>query len=177
MSTPRERTNDHVPVLPFFVYGTLRPGGHYHDRFLTGRTVREEPALLAGALLYDGPGYPYAIETTQTTETTETTEMPRVTRVPGAPGTVETSGTVVGELVTPAPAHYGQLLAALDELEGFLGPGHPGNLYDRVVRDIRRADSTTAAAWVYVAAPRVARLLRADGRPIPGGDWNRHGRR
>lgn len=30
-------------VLPFFVYGTLRPGEPNHDLFLRGRTRAEEP--------------------------------------------------------------------------------------------------------------------------------------
>lgn len=48
--------------LPFFVYGTLRPGEANHDLFLRGRIRSEEPGRLTGALLYDGPGYPYAVE-------------------------------------------------------------------------------------------------------------------
>ncbi|MER7555235.1 gamma-glutamylcyclotransferase family protein, partial [Streptomyces anulatus] len=48
--------------LPFFVYGTLLPGEPNHDLFLRGRTAGERPAVLPRALLYDGPGYPYAIE-------------------------------------------------------------------------------------------------------------------
>ncbi len=47
-----------VDRLPFFVYGTLRPGECSHDLLLRGRTVLEEPARLPDALLYDGPGYP-----------------------------------------------------------------------------------------------------------------------
>ncbi|MFF1421760.1 gamma-glutamylcyclotransferase family protein [Streptomyces sp. NPDC058280] len=131
-------------ALPFFVYGTLRPGEHNHDLFLRGRTAGEEPARLEGALLYDGPGYPYAIE---------------------APG------TVVGELVTAAPGAYGELLRVLDELEEYGAPGDPGNVYERAARDVLRADGTTARAWVYFAAPRVAHELRARGRLIAGGDW------
>src|SRR5262245_58185041 len=73
--------------LPFFVYGTLRPGEHNHDLFLPGRTRREEPGLLPGAVLYDGPGYPYAVE--------------------------QDGGTVTGEIVTTLPEAYGELLAAL----------------------------------------------------------------
>jgi periplasmic divalent cation tolerance protein len=79
---------------PFFVYGTLRPGEYNHDRFLLGRTSAEEPARLAGALLYDGPGYPYA--------------------VPG-------EGCVAGDLVTAAPGAYGALLAVLDDVESGAG--------------------------------------------------------
>ncbi|MEW1694939.1 gamma-glutamylcyclotransferase family protein [Streptomyces sp. NPDC093249] len=81
-------------TLPFFVYGTLRPGAYNHDRLLLGRTGAEEAARLPGALLHDGPGYPYA--------------------VPGA-------GTVVGTLVTAGPGAYAGLLDALDRMEGDAG--------------------------------------------------------
>lgn len=67
--------------LPFFVYGTLRPGEVNHALFLRGRTAAEEPARLPDALLYDGPGYPYAVQ---------------------HPGS-----QIVGELVTAAPGAYG----------------------------------------------------------------------
>ncbi len=85
--------------LPFFVYGTLRPGEINHDRFLRGRTAREEPALLRGAVLYEGPGYPYAVEAPEC--------------------------EVRGELVTARPEAYAELLALLDRLEEYV-PGDPG---------------------------------------------------
>lgn len=132
------------PRLPFFVYGTLRPGEANHDLFLRGRTTSEEPGRLTGAVLYDGPGYPYAVE--------------------------EPGGEVRGELVTARPETYEALLAALDRLEEYT-PGDPRSLYERVVRDIVRADGTTARAWVYLAAPHVAARLRAHGTRIPDGDW------
>lgn len=137
-----------APELPFFVYGTLRPGEGNHDLLLRGRTLREEPARLSGALLYDGPGYPYAVE---------------------APG--EAGATVAGELVTARPEAYARLLAELDRLEEYV-PGDPRNLYERVVREVVRVDGTAAArAWVYVAAPAIAAGLRARGNLIEGGDW------
>ncbi|MFF9085287.1 gamma-glutamylcyclotransferase family protein [Streptomyces sp. NPDC014991] len=129
---------------PFFVYGTLRAGGANHDRFLRGRILAREPARLTGAVLYDGPGYPYAVE--------------------------ESGGRVRGELVTALPEAYESLLTDLDRLEGYV-PGDPRNLYERVTRDVERADGATVRAWVYLAAPRVADRLRAQGRPIPGGEW------
>ncbi|MGW1956515.1 gamma-glutamylcyclotransferase family protein [Streptomyces sp. NPDC001920] len=134
------------PRLPFFVYGTLRPGESNHDRFLRGRTLAEEPARLVGARLYDGPGYPYAVEE------------------PGA------GGTVHGELVTARPEEYPALLAALDRLEEY-APADPRNLYERIARQVVRADGTAVRAWVYVAAPAVAIRLRAHGRVIETGDW------
>ncbi|MFI1563922.1 gamma-glutamylcyclotransferase family protein [Streptomyces sp. NPDC020490] len=132
-------------TLPFFVYGTLRPGEPNHDLFLRGRTRSEEPARLTGAVLYDGPGYPYAVE--------------------------EPGGTVYGELVTAPREAYGDLLGALDELEEY-APGDPDNLYERVAREtVRDADGTPVHAWVYVAAPAVAARLRVSGKLIEGGDW------
>ncbi|MFD4631980.1 gamma-glutamylcyclotransferase family protein [Streptomyces sp. NPDC058284] len=137
-----------APRLPFFVYGTLRPGGPNHAAYLRGRTASEEPAHLPDAVLYDGPGYPYAVE---------------------APG----EGPVRGELVTALPAAYDRLLAALDILEEYV-PGDPRNLYERIARDVTRADGTAVRAWVYVAAPRPAAGLRASGSVIGGGDWTTH---
>ncbi|MFI2409904.1 gamma-glutamylcyclotransferase family protein [Streptomyces sp. NPDC018947] len=130
---------------PFFVYGTLRPGGPNHDRFLRGRTDAEEPARLGGAVLFDGPGFPYAVE--------------------------EAGGVVRGELVTVRAQVYGDLLDALDRLEEYV-PGDPRSLYHRVERDVvRDADGVPVRAWVYLAAPAVAARLRARGVRIAGGDW------
>ncbi|MFC8430167.1 gamma-glutamylcyclotransferase family protein [Streptomyces sp. NPDC057253] len=131
--------------LPFFVYGTLRPGEVNHDLFLRGRVRSEEPGRLTGALLYDGPGYPYVVE--------------------------GTGGEVRGELVTPRADTYAELLVALDELEEYT-PEDPRNLYERVAREvIRTADGTSVRAWVYVAAPTVATRLRTHGKLIESGDW------
>lgn len=133
------------PPLPFFVYGTLRPGEPNHDLFLRGRTHTEERARLHGAALYDGPGYPYAVD---------------------APGAV-----TVGELVTAHPEVHPRLLGELDRLEEY-APGDPDNLYERVVREVTRdTDGTTVRAWVYLAAPAVTARLRTHGKLIEGGDW------
>lgn len=131
--------------LPFFVYGTLRPGETNHDLFLRGRTHSEEPARLNGSVLYDGPGYPYAVD--------------------------EPGGTVHGDLVSALPERYEELLVALDRLEEY-APGNPRSLYERVPREVRReADGTVVRAWVYLAAPSVAARLRTRGRLIQSGDW------
>ena len=138
-------------MLPFFVYGTLRPGEPNHDLFLRGRTRTEEAARMRGMVLYDGPGYPYAVEET------------------GAGG-----GVVSGELITARPESYAELLRTLDELEEY-APGDPANLYERVERGATLADGTVVRAWVYVAAPAVAAGLRARGKRIEGGDWGMRG--
>ncbi|MFJ3142635.1 gamma-glutamylcyclotransferase family protein [Streptomyces halstedii] len=130
--------------LPFFVYGTLLAGERNHDRFLGGRVRGQCPAVLPGTLLYHGPGYPYAVE---------------------GPGEVR------GALVTAAPGAYGELVALLDELEGYLGPGCPRNLYERVARPVvPRPDGPDASDGLYVPdGPHRAGVLRdvSDGPDGP----------
>ncbi|WP_187283086.1 gamma-glutamylcyclotransferase family protein [Streptomyces sp. t39] len=140
-------------ALPFFVYGTLRPGERNHGLFLAGRTTRERPATLHGALLYEGPGYPYAVADPSGT------------------------GSVTGTVVTAAPEEYAALLRTLDGLEEYLAPGHPRNLYERLAREVVGEDGSPLRAWVYVAAAGVARELAADGVLIAGGDWSGRTRR
>ncbi|MFD5077808.1 gamma-glutamylcyclotransferase family protein [Streptomyces sp. NPDC058371] len=137
-------------ALPFFVYGTLRPGEHNHDLFLRGRTESEEPGRMRGLVLYEGPGYPYAVEES---------------------GGEESAGEVSGEVVTALPEAYGELLGALDRLEEYV-PGDPRSPYERVAREVTRPDGTVVRAWVYVAAPAVAARLRARGKLIESGDWH-----
>ncbi|WP_299531284.1 gamma-glutamylcyclotransferase family protein [uncultured Streptomyces sp.] len=145
-AVPAPPAPGHAPTTeqPFFVYGTLLPGEPNHDMFIRGRSAREETALLRGAVLYDGPGYPYAIDG---------------------------DAVVHGTLVTAAPDGYRELLALLDSLEEFLGPGHPRNLYERVTRAVELPDGRTVLAWVYLAAAAVTRSLHAGGVPIPDGRW------
>ncbi|MDF9813098.1 gamma-glutamylcyclotransferase family protein [Streptomyces sp. SPB162] len=136
------------PRLPFFVYGTLRPGQANHV-LVAGRTAPPRPAVLPGVLLYEGPGYPYAV---------------------AGPDDAVTGG-VHGELLHVLPGHYERVLADLDRLEEHV-PGARGNLYERsalrVVCDGRPCD-----AWVYLAGEEPAAALRASGQVIPGGDWVR----
>jgi gamma-glutamylcyclotransferase (GGCT)/AIG2-like uncharacterized protein YtfP len=146
-----------APKLPFFVYGTLRPGEPNHDLLLRGRIRSEEPGRLTGAVLYEGPGYPYAVE--------ERGE--------------EHGGVVYGEVVTALPEVYAELLVVLDRLEEY-APGDPRSLYERVERDIildedGDGDGRSVRAWVYVAAPTVAARLRARGKRIGSGDWRVRG--
>ncbi|MFJ9050085.1 gamma-glutamylcyclotransferase family protein [Streptomyces bacillaris] len=178
MSTPHPGSPP-TDELPFFVYGTLLPGEPNHELFLRGRTTGERPAVLPRALLYDGPGYPYAIDG---------------------------HGRVHGTLLTAVPGVYGELLGLLDHLEEYLGPGHPRNLYERVVREVELPGESGAGrgseaaggagqggvevggdgaggedvggdgagpvrAWVYLAAAAVTRSLRTGGSLIDGGRW------
>ncbi|MCZ4121313.1 gamma-glutamylcyclotransferase family protein [Streptomyces sp. H39-S7] len=133
--------------LPFFVYGTLRPGQANHV-LVAGRTAPPRPAVLPGALLYEGPGYPYA-----------------------ALADDGVTDRVHGELLSVLPGHYDRVLADLDRLEEHV-PGARGNLYERSALRVF-CDGLPCDAWVYLAGEAPAAALRASGRVIPGGDWVR----
>lgn len=132
--------------LPFFVYGTLRPGGRNHDRHLAGRCLRVRRAVLADTALHRGPGYPYA--------------LPAV------------GASVVGELATVHPGLYGRVLADLDRLEDCTPDGD--GEYVRLRLAVRTEDGTETDAWVYLAGPRITAELHAAPAPIPSGDWFAH---
>lgn len=136
--------------LPIFVYGTLRPGQENYDRFVLGKTTREVRAMLADHAMFVLDGYPCITEDT------------------GA-------GNVIGDALYLSPEHFPAVLAALDQLEGYMS-GNASSPYLRVRRSVRTEEGggdeppRTSLAWVYVGGePALLRRLACD--PVPGGDW------
>lgn len=135
--------------LPFFVYGTLKPGHFNYGRYLAGRTVEELPASLAGAAIFSPGPFPFL-----------TLEPDLV-----LPGDVAR-----GALITVAPEQYAEALPLLDKLEGYR-EGGGDNLYERLALDVETAGGPRRA-WVYVAAARALRLIRGGRmRRVAGGVW------
>lgn len=134
--------------LPFFVYGTLRPGEGNYSWALEGKTSREATAVLDGATMYGTRGFPYVILT---------------------PGERQVTGT----LCFVRDEEYEETLAALDFLEGYRGPGE-NNHYDRVVRTVVTEDGESVQAYVYVASENHAESVRASQPVIECGDWLKH---
>ncbi|MER7579233.1 gamma-glutamylcyclotransferase family protein [Kitasatospora sp. NPDC097691] len=131
--------------LPFFVYGTLRSGGRNHAVHLAGRCADIRPAVLEGAALHEGPGFPYAV--------------PDAT--PGR--------RILGELITVRPGAYAGALADLDVLEECRADGT--GLYVRRRMVVRTAAGGSRDAWVYLAGSTVAARLRERPALIESGDW------
>jgi gamma-glutamylcyclotransferase (GGCT)/AIG2-like uncharacterized protein YtfP len=125
-----EVSRDHEQ-LPFFVYGTLRPGQKNYSRYLQGRTLDEIPATCRGGLFFvkEG-GYPYL--------------------VPG-------KNVVTGELLYLDPKHYDSILAGLDELEEYDPQDEEGSVYLRRKTVVSTAWGEEREAWVYYwNCPQVA---------------------
>lgn len=133
------------PILPFFVYGTLRHGQrNYH--LLLNKTLKELPATLSGVVLYAMPAFP---------------------------ALTEGNSTVIGELIMVEPSHYARTLGDLDRLEGYT-PGAPEAkcMYTRVMRQVTLADGNCADAWVYLGTPTLFESL--PHQMIAHGDWCRY---
>lgn len=142
-------------ALPFFVYGTLRSGRRNHAVHLAGRCAEIRPAVLEGAALHEGPGYPFAVPDS----------------TPGR--------RVLGELITVRPGAYADALAALDRLEDCRADGT--GLYVRRRLAVRVEGvgeggdvpgGGAREAWVYLAGPVVTARLRERPALIASGDWS-----
>lgn len=131
--------------LPFFVYGTLKPGHGNYLRLLAGRTSSELPASLADAALYTEGPYPFLVR--------------------------EVGTIVQGVLVTVPEALYAETLRRLDDLEDYSPDGGDQNLYERVVCEVLSTRGLLRA-WVYLAGSGPAQRIAAGTmRRVPNGNW------
>lgn len=143
--------------LPFFVYGTLRPGEGNYSWCLQGKTRKEVPGTLAGAQMYGRMGFPYVILSP------------------------EQEDTIQGDLVwiDEDVVSYQDAQNSLDGLEGTRFPGrNMGNHYDRLIADVQTEEGVYKA-WVYIANMGISQaLIEQSERNIPprivDGDWIRH---
>jgi gamma-glutamylcyclotransferase (GGCT)/AIG2-like uncharacterized protein YtfP len=135
--------------LPFFVYGTLRPGEENYQLFAAGKTLREVSAVLPRHVMYAGR-YPCVVE-----------------------DDCAGGSRVVGDLLFIHPALYEQVLAAFDALERF-DPTQEDPWYRRVTRtvDYLAEDGSTRrmTAWVYLGGRATVATYTERDR-VPSGDW------
>jgi gamma-glutamylcyclotransferase (GGCT)/AIG2-like uncharacterized protein YtfP len=134
---------------PFFFYGTLKPGEGNYAPFLGGRTLREQPATIAGAALYTEGPYPYLVL---------------------GEGLADPADVVRGYAITVQPDAYAEVLRQVDQLEDYI-PGDPQSEYMRIVYPVQ-TEAGPLAVWVYVAGARVLAAIRAGQmRRIASGIW------
>jgi gamma-glutamylcyclotransferase (GGCT)/AIG2-like uncharacterized protein YtfP len=150
--------------LRVFVYGTLKRGGHFHDRFCRGFVdVRE--ACVRGRLWQLEVGYPTIvidggdILADGTTRPLEDVRAQR-TAPQGSPPT--DSERVWGEIFEFDDPHV--RLPGLDGLEDFRPPRE--GMYRRVLVSAWDRDGVPHTAWTYVS-PRP----EPPGRPTGRSTW------
>lgn len=146
--------------LPFFVYGTLRPGNG-NARCWTMRAWPEadgEAHALGMRLLGEGRGFPYMTPTGDPTDVT------------------------FGCIIRPTPGYFDEVLDSFDSLEGF-DPKRAGNHYERRQINVHHRPTEWAMdgvtrCWTYLLLPidQWDRDNIAHLKPIPGGDWSNRSR-
>lgn len=128
--------------LPFFVYGTLRPGCG-NDRLWRGYETEMRFATLHNcALWFHASGrFPFA--------------------------TFGHGDTAHGDLLTIDPTHYDRVCTDLDYLEGFDRLNPERSFYRRVEVVANLDDGSPVSAWLYLATRR----LSDTAHRVPGNDW------
>jgi len=129
--------------LPFFVYGTLRPGqSNFH--LLEGRTQRIRSAYVDGFALYTLGSYPSMLKS----------NAPRA--------------RVYGEVVTPQSYRYDTVMQSLDRLEEYDPTDPDASWYYRTVHDVHLNGSKTVRVWMYLGREE---HLKIWNKRIQSGDW------
>jgi len=140
----------HEDALNVFVYGTLQPGGRFHDDFCSRQQFTAHPGWVAGRL-FDFPerGYPAAAE--------------------------DPHNKVYGFLLSFTRAAH-SLLHALDELEGYDPQRAPAeNLYYRAAVDVNLTmeQDRRISAWCYFMPAE--RIRAYGGIEVDSGRWGQPG--
>ncbi|MFU8804510.1 MAG: gamma-glutamylcyclotransferase family protein [Bradymonadaceae bacterium] len=128
----------------FFVYGTLRPGGHYWPT-VADLVESTRPAFI---------------------EAFEMWHLPE-----GYPAIIAGRGKIVGDILSVAPENTELAMSILDEVEDCL-PGSLNPLYERILVDAHDHQGPVQA-YTYVYHTAHHDYMRRNGRPVQGGDWRR----
>ena len=140
-------------ILPFFVYGTLKPGESNYVSYLAHRTAYEKPAAISGGTLYTDGQYPFLVIDPQLVQPTD---------------------NVHGMLIMVQPQHYHTTLRQIDQLEEYV-PERRDNWYERIVYPIQvQGAHASTEAWAYVAGPQTMKAIRKGTlQPYPSNVWHR----
>ena len=134
------------PPLPFFVYGSLRPGEAAFQRLLAPVAVSTHPAHLSGYAMF-ARTFPIIVPSNQ----------------PGA--------VIIGDLIVVDPTRFDVTVDALDRYEG-ANPFTTHTHYIRVIRTVELIPNEhqpeALRAWVYIGNRRIR---TKDMRQIASGDW------
>lgn len=129
-----------------FVYGTLKPGGHYHEAYCGGFQLEATDGYIQGRLFhFPDLGYPGALESV--------------------------TDKIYGVLLT-FNHEKDLVLSKLDQLEGYdpARPAEDNEYYRKLVTVYNESDLTIMDnAWCYFMTPEQVRRL--NGAYLPSGIW------
>lgn len=129
--------------LPFFLYGTLRPGFLRHDA-ISYAVKKLIPGVLPGASMRYVPagGFPYVKESNNKED------------------------KIIGEVCYVSPAYFKNVLADLDAIEGYV-EGKDGNLFERKIVTVQ-TDQGEVECICYLGG-FIKELV--EGELVPSGDF------
>ncbi|MGL4739858.1 MAG: gamma-glutamylcyclotransferase family protein [Sarcina sp.] len=105
----------------FFVYGSLREGFFNYNKYLEGHVLTSEIGITKGNLYHiNHKGYPALVDGVREIE---------------------------GEVITVDNPKI--LIAALDKMENFFGPGHKQNEYERIEKEVTLENGDIEICYVY----------------------------
>ena len=129
--------------IPFFVYGTLLP--EQPNFRLWGDSIsRMEYGRIKDCQLFDMGAYPMLVE--------------------------EKEKYVHGMLMFVVPEKVDDMIAIIDELEGYDPEKHGESAYNREMREVELENEKTVTAWVYLGHKKYI----DKEKPVPGGKWAKH---
>lgn len=136
--------------INIFVYGSLREGFFNYDKYLDGKVVKKEDAMLKGMKLYHMPykGYP-AI----------------------TPG----NDNILGEIMVINEDDYEETVKAMDEMEGFISENNPDNEYHKVILEVENLQTNEIEkCFVYFYNKDKDFMFDSESVYIPSGDWKKY---
>ncbi len=136
--------------INIFVYGSLREGFFNYDKYLDGKVVKKEDAMLKGMKLYHMPykGYP-AI----------------------TPG----NDNILGEIMVINEDDYEETVKAMAELEGFISENNPDNEYHKVILEVENLQTNEIEkCFVYFYNKDKDFMFDSESVYIPSGDWKKY---
>ena len=129
--------------VPFFVYGTLLPD-QPNFRLWGDSISRMEYGRIKDCQLFDMGAYPMLVESNEK--------------------------YVHGMLVFVIPEYKDEMIARIDELEGYDPEKHGESAYNREMREVELESGKTVTAWVYLGHKKYI----DKEKPVPGGKWAKH---
>jgi gamma-glutamylcyclotransferase (GGCT)/AIG2-like uncharacterized protein YtfP len=126
-----------------FVYGSLMEGFFNYKKTLEGKVISRDPTRARGLLYHQSlKGYPAMI-----------------------PG----EGWVKGELLELSD--FENIILLCDQAEGYLGPGHCENEYERRFSALELDNGEENFAHIYWYVRRDLCTPENPAVPVPSGDW------
>ena len=129
--------------VPFFVYGTLLPE-QPNFRLWKDSISRMEYGRIKDCQLFDMGAYPMLVESNEK--------------------------YVHGMLVFIMPEHKDEMIARIDELEGYDPGKHGESAYNREMREVELENGKAVTAWVYLGHKKYI----GKEKSVPSGKWAKH---